>query len=114
MIFPIGLLRYHWNAPSKESEFPPTPGCWFFVYQTEDGKLNIIVRFEGETVWLRRFLDFVLMRVAICLGFGKINASSERVHLNVLLTNCLRSKVLVLYFYLWPRNPRGSSSANLY
>ena len=102
MIFPIGLLRYNWTAQSKESEFPPPPGSQFFVYQMEDGKLKIIVRFEGETVWLRRFLDFVLMRVAICLGFGKINASSERLHLSVHLTNYLRSKVLVLYFYLWP------------
>ena len=24
----------------------------FLVYQTEDGKLKIDVRFEGETVWL--------------------------------------------------------------
>jgi hypothetical protein len=30
----------------------PTPGGQFLVYQTEDGKLKIDVRFEGETVWL--------------------------------------------------------------
>lgn len=31
----------------------PTPqGSQFLVYQTEDGKLKIDVRFEGETVWL--------------------------------------------------------------
>lgn len=30
----------------------PAPGGQFFVYQTEDGKLKIDVRFEGETVWL--------------------------------------------------------------
>ncbi len=28
------------------------PGGQFLVYQTEDGKLKIDVRFEGETVWL--------------------------------------------------------------
>ena len=33
------------------SQFPP-PGGQFLVYQTEDGKLKIDVRFEGETVWL--------------------------------------------------------------
>jgi hypothetical protein len=27
-------------------------GSQFLVYQTEDGKLKIDVRFEGETVWL--------------------------------------------------------------
>ena len=33
------------------TETPP-PGGQFLVYQTEDGKLKIDVRFEGETVWL--------------------------------------------------------------
>ncbi len=37
---------------SKESAPPPPPGGQFLVYQTEDGKLKIDVRFEGETVWL--------------------------------------------------------------
>lgn len=36
---------------SEVSETPP-PGGQFLVYQTEDGKLKIEVRFEGETVWL--------------------------------------------------------------
>lgn len=36
---------------SENSEEPP-PGGQFLVYQTEDGKLKIDVRFEGETVWL--------------------------------------------------------------
>ncbi len=36
---------------SKDSE-TPQPGGHFLVYQTEDGKLKIDVRFEGETVWL--------------------------------------------------------------
>jgi hypothetical protein len=32
---------------------PSAPPCGqFLVYQTEDGKLKIDVRFEGETVWL--------------------------------------------------------------
>jgi hypothetical protein len=30
----------------------PAPGGQFLVQQTEDGKLKIDVRFEGETVWL--------------------------------------------------------------
>jgi hypothetical protein len=37
---------------TKESNTPPPPGGQFLVYQTEDGKLKIDVRFEGETVWL--------------------------------------------------------------
>lgn len=36
---------------SKHSETPP-PGGQFLVYQAEDGKLKIEVRFESETVWL--------------------------------------------------------------
>jgi hypothetical protein len=36
---------------SNDSENPP-PGGQFLVYQAEDGKLKIDVRFEGETVWL--------------------------------------------------------------
>ena len=35
---------------SKSSQ--PPPGGQFLVYQTEDGKLKLDVRFEGETVWL--------------------------------------------------------------
>jgi hypothetical protein len=31
---------------------PIPPGGQFLVYQTEDGKLKIDVRFQGETVWL--------------------------------------------------------------
>jgi hypothetical protein len=30
----------------------PPPGGQFLVYQAEDGKLKIEVRFDGETVWL--------------------------------------------------------------
>jgi len=30
----------------------PSPGGHFLVYQTQDGKLKLDVRFEGETVWL--------------------------------------------------------------
>lgn len=37
---------------SKDSRTPPPPGGQFLVYQTEDGRLKIDVRFEGETVWL--------------------------------------------------------------
>ncbi len=37
---------------SEDSETPPPPGGQFLVYQTEDGKLKLDVRFEGETVWL--------------------------------------------------------------
>jgi hypothetical protein len=35
---------------SKSIRLPP--GGQFLVYQTEDGKLKLDVRFEGETVWL--------------------------------------------------------------
>lgn len=35
-----------------EVESSPSPGGQFLVYQTEDGKLKLEVRFEGETVWL--------------------------------------------------------------
>ncbi len=37
---------------SKDSETPPPSGGQFLVYQTQDGKLKIDVRFDGETVWL--------------------------------------------------------------
>jgi hypothetical protein len=40
---------------SKVSELPP-PGSQFLVYQTENGKLKIDVRFEGETVWLTQLM----------------------------------------------------------
>jgi len=34
------------------NESKPAPGGQFLVYRTEDGKLKIDVRFQGETVWL--------------------------------------------------------------
>lgn len=37
---------------SDKSQPVPPPGGQFLVYQTEDGKLKLDVRFEGETVWL--------------------------------------------------------------
>ena len=37
---------------SDEPAPQPPPGGQFLVYRTEDGKLKIDVRFEGETVWL--------------------------------------------------------------
>ena len=37
---------------SKSGAPSPPPGGQFIVYQTEDGKLKLDVRFEGETVWL--------------------------------------------------------------
>lgn len=37
---------------SKPKPSSPAPGGQFLVYQTENGKLKIDVRFEGETVWL--------------------------------------------------------------
>src|SRR3990172_5538972 len=40
------------HAMTDESKSSPPPGGMFLVYQTEDGKLKIDVRFEGETVWL--------------------------------------------------------------
>jgi len=41
------------KLPMTDKSNPsPPPGGQFLVYQTEDGKLKIDVRFEGETVWL--------------------------------------------------------------
>jgi hypothetical protein len=40
------------HAMTDESKSSPPPGGQFLVYQTEDGKLEIDVRFESETVWL--------------------------------------------------------------
>ena len=37
--------------PDQSKSLLP-PGGQFLVYQTEDGKLKLDVRFEGETVWL--------------------------------------------------------------
>ena len=37
---------------TDETKPSPPPGGQFLVYRTEDGKLKIDVRFEGETVWL--------------------------------------------------------------
>ena len=37
---------------SKSSLPSPPPVGQFLIYQTEDGKLKLDVRFEGETVWL--------------------------------------------------------------
>lgn len=39
-------------APNESPQPTPAPGGQFLVYQTEDGRLKIDVRFEGETVWL--------------------------------------------------------------
>lgn len=36
----------------KKTTAPTAAGSQFLVYQTEDGKLKLDVRFEGETVWL--------------------------------------------------------------
>ena len=41
------------NLPMTDKSKPSSPpGGQFLVYQTEDGKLKIDVRIEGETVWL--------------------------------------------------------------
>src|SRR3990172_3916345 len=44
------------HAMTDESKSSPPPGGQFLVYRTEDGKLKIDVRFEGETVWLTQQL----------------------------------------------------------
>jgi len=36
----------------KKAKTPPPTGSQFLVYRTEDGKLKIDVRFEGDTVLL--------------------------------------------------------------
>jgi hypothetical protein len=38
--------------PKAKSKSTPPSGGQFLLYQTEDGKLKIDVRLEGETVWL--------------------------------------------------------------
>lgn len=43
----------------------PPPGGQFLVYQTEDGKLKIDVRFEGETVWLTQQLMAELFQTSV-------------------------------------------------
>ena len=48
----------------KESTTPP-PGGQFLVYQTQDGKLKIDVRFEGETVWLTQQLMAELFQTTV-------------------------------------------------
>ncbi len=45
---------------SKDSEAPP-PGGQFLVYQTQDGKLKIDVRFEGETTDLNGFSNWIAL-----------------------------------------------------
>jgi Virulence protein len=40
------------REPVRGADVTPGPGGQFLVYQTQDGKLKIDVRFEGETVWL--------------------------------------------------------------
>ncbi|MEK7747878.1 MAG: virulence protein [Nitrospirota bacterium] len=42
--------------PLDPSSTLPPDGGQFLVYQTEDGKLKLDVRFEGETVWLTQQL----------------------------------------------------------
>ena len=37
---------------SKSSKPSPPSGGQFLVYQTQDGKLKLDVRFQGESVWL--------------------------------------------------------------
>lgn len=40
------------DRPVSSKDKAAPPGGQFLVYQTQDGKLKIDVRFEGETVWL--------------------------------------------------------------
>ncbi|MCL2676964.1 MAG: virulence RhuM family protein [Streptococcaceae bacterium] len=37
---------------TKENQLPQATNSQFLIYQTEDGKLKIDVRFDGDTVWL--------------------------------------------------------------
>jgi hypothetical protein len=46
-----GRFRQH-GGSRMSNESKPSPGGQFLVYQTEDGKLKIDVRLQGETVWL--------------------------------------------------------------
>src|ERR1035437_6693679 len=47
------------------SQASPPPGGQFLVYQTEDGKLKIDVRFEGETVWLTQAHMAALVQTSV-------------------------------------------------
>jgi hypothetical protein len=46
-----GRFRQHGGSRMSNAS-KPSPGGQFLVYQTEDGKLKIDVRLQGETVWL--------------------------------------------------------------
>jgi hypothetical protein len=65
---------------SDKSPSSPPPGGQFLVYQAEDGKLKIDVRFEGETVWLTQQHMAELFRTSqqnISLHLQNIYAEGE-------------------------------------
>jgi hypothetical protein len=64
----------------SDPEQSPPPGSHFLVYQAEDGKLKIDVRFEGETVWLTQQHMAELFRTTqqnISLHLANIFAEGE-------------------------------------
>jgi len=65
---------------SDKSPSSPPPCGQFLVYQAEDGKLKIDVRFEGETVWLTQQHMAELFRTSqqnISLHLQNIYAEGE-------------------------------------
>jgi len=50
---------------TDESKPSPSPGGQFLVYRTQDGKLKIDVRFEGETVWLTQLHMAALFQTSV-------------------------------------------------
>jgi hypothetical protein len=56
----------------------PSRSGQFLVYQTQDGKLKIDVRFEGETVWLTQQQMADLSRPAYPTSACMFGTSSQK------------------------------------
>ena len=50
-------MRKPFNKPPKDSEL--------ILYQTEDGRIRLEVRFEGETVWLTQLQMATLFQTSV-------------------------------------------------
>ncbi len=58
-------------------------GGQFLVYQTQDGKLKIDVRFEGETVWLtqQQMAELFTGQTAAEIVHGRVDAAKPNLGL---------------------------------
>ena len=87
------------------SELTPANSSQFLVYQTEDGKLKIDVRFEGETVWLtqQRMAElFQTTKQNVSLHIQKVFAEGELIENSVVkdsLTTAADGKKYATKFY---------------